>query len=394
MFGFFKYTEAKLAKDVVAIIRQIDSSLEPIYHPNDHSVRCGERITFLGNILNRSQMLSRKERKVFLQGFIQSTFWEEKISLENSKHRILPRIKTRCEQNIRFSYVKKDGGDPFSLSSYHLTDTFAVELIIDGDYSVRYINNDMLGELGITFEEAFRISRENLQALHHSPFTEIIPGIYSSAFGDDHDAARILLSFQIESLGLAGNPVAILPAANVLFICGSEDFEALEKVAALAISAYETYRPLSLQPIYMKNGLWFDFIPPFEDSFAAIHNLIKQEMMANYTESKTALEKEHEETELEVFVASYSLFSRNDSPHYMSNAVWTEGVPTWLPKADKISFVDVSTGDGEVIATLDWELAMEHFSDLMEKLDHCLPVRYSVTEFPSKAKLKAISTCL
>ena len=71
-----------------------------------------------------------------------------------------------------------------------------------------------------------------------------------------------------------------------------------------------------------------------------IHNLHTLELSSQYEQQQGWLDKHHDEQDVDVFVATQSIYERDDSPLLFSVCVWSEDVVTWLPQADIVHFTD------------------------------------------------------
>jgi len=234
------------------------------------------------------------------------------------------------------------------------------------------------------------IAKKNLYSIsNNSFFDEINEGLFLSKYEDDHDAARILLTDAISSLKVKGHPVAFVPAAKVLLICGSEDTNLLNNIQSYIDELSEGLRPLSRKPLIFINGTWQDFVPARTEQFAGIHKLIKIEELNSYEEQKELLNTINEPSNLDIFVGSFQLFEKNDSPYYHSTATWSEGIHSWLPRAETISFVSIENEEAKFVGQVGFDEALKHFSDLMRPLGY-LPERYEVKSFPNKDQLQKL----
>ena len=67
-----------------------------------------------------------------------------------------------------------------------------------------------------------------------------------------------------------------------------------------------------------------------------------------------------------------------------SYAVWSEGVATLLPRADRVAFVRRD----KVLGMIPWERTLEAFGHLMTPLG-LYPERWKVDDFPGDAALRS-----
>ena len=89
------------------------------------------------------------------------------------------------------------------------------------------------------------------------------------------------------------------------------------------------------------------------------------------------------------FVANYTL-TKNPAGDYVSYAVWTKGVPTLLPKTDRVMFIDTSLPESsQSLADAPWSRVTEGLAHRMEDTK-MFPARFHVAEFPPAAELAAL----
>ncbi len=383
MFGLFKYTEAKLAKDIIREISKQYSSVVPSYNAETHYIT-GENVNiYLINLLNITKTVSSSERKTIIADFVHRCLFSDDIKVKDNLEKIFPRVKT----NFSRWYLGKYNSDFPGLPAHKLNGDLSIELVVDGEKSVSYITSQQLKEEELSFDSTMKQARENLRIKVNTPFEQLSRGIYCSKVSDDHDASRILLQLHIDCLDLNGKPVVFIPTNHSLLLCGSIDKNALQEISLIAREQYKNHRPLSLQPLILENGTWENFVPEVTDDYAEVHNNIKIDNSNNYADAKDILEKINEENDVDLFVASYSLYGQEDSPQYSSTATWTETVHTWLPKVDLVSFVDPENSDEPLIGALKWGIVEENFGSLLTEVPDVLPLRYEVTDFPNKEKL-------
>jgi hypothetical protein len=73
-----------------------------------------------------------------------------------------------------------------------------------------------------------------------------------------------------------------------------------------------------------------------------------------YDEQKRRLEELYEKTGKDYFVASYNLLQDKDDGSYFAFTQWSKGVPTLLPKADRVILYDPDQPEGK-LGSVAWE---------------------------------------
>lgn len=393
-FDLFKYTESKCAKDIIKTLKKISPSLNPIYEPKENQVQYKHNgkdgFVYLGNIYNHLKSKSKQERFEYLHSFISSSLEESEITYENSADLLIPRLKSKAEISNRLMHISRLDATPPSYFTSEFTNSFAWELGIDTGASIKIVSSDILEQLTLTNEEAMAIAKKNLFSISdNNMFREIEKGVYLSRYEDDHDAARILMTDVISRLEVNGYPIAFVPAAKALLICGSEDVTILNNIHNILDRLSENCRPLSRQPLILIDGVWQDFIPENTEQFVAVMNQIKIEEYRSYDEQKAQINALHESKNIDIFVSSYLLYEKKESESYVSSTTWSESVHSWIPKADTISFVTNDDGDGTFIGQVNFADVITNFPALMKPLGY-FPELYEVIEFPNKSELEKL----
>jgi hypothetical protein len=101
-----------------------------------------------------------------------------------------------------------------------------------------------------------------------------------------------------------------------------------------------------------------------------------------YNDQKQLLERRHEQTGEDVFVASFSGVERQGN--IVTYSVWTKGVATWLPKTDYVGVSDRETGVARFVC---WEQLQEHVGSMMQPLE-MYPPRWLVDDFPTPEQVE------
>jgi hypothetical protein len=259
-------------------------------------------------------------------------------------------------------------------------------LVYDWPETVQSISAENLTGWGVMLYEAMEVARQNLEEATVM-YSKIGESLYCFTSGDTYDASRVTLIDRIQGLELAGNPVAIVPSRDHLYVTGSEDQLGLTMMADLAEKALEEPYALSAVPLILDDAEWADWMPP-EDH--PLHRRFKK-LETNwigplYFEQKRLLDEIHQRQGIGLFVASYSAVEKKDGD-VVSYCVWGEGADSLLPVTQKVAFMQM--GHEGPTALGDWARVVEVAGDLMEPTEE-YPRRYRVQAFPDPAALEAI----
>ena len=204
---------------------------------------------------------------------------------------------------------------------------------------------------------------------------------------DSYDAARILLLDAIRGLQLRGEIVAMIPNREALLIAGSDDLHALKHMLKWAGEAMQQPRYISGIALRLDGDEWTPWLPAENHPlYCDFRKLQTQTFGQAYMEQKELLDKLHEKTGQDTFIASFSGMGRKGTNELTSYCVWGNGVLAWLPRTDSIMFI---AEHGQQPQIVPWDRAVEVVGGLMKVVD-IYPPRFEVKEFPSGGQLKAM----
>ena len=263
---------------------------------------------------------------------------------------------------------------------------------IDQEASMMIATSKQLEKWNISIEAALALAVENLAA-KGTPFQSVQPGLWTSPAHDNYDSSRILLLEEIKKLGLKGTIVAMIPNRDTLYLASSQDAAALLAMADLAEKASEEPRPIHTVPLCLSGTTWSDCEPgPTPEVKTRMHAIATMGRQSLYAEQKDALQEKLGE---DVFVASYTVLQEKTSSRLVSYATWSRTVPTLLPKADRIGFVEYADNDPDakpkVLGMVPWDKAMQILGSRL-KPDGRNPPRWATGEYwPTKAELARLA---
>ena len=262
---------------------------------------------------------------------------------------------------------------------------------IDEDNSMQIATDKQLAAWGVTIDQALDIATKNL-ARKGTPFEQVQRGLWTSPAHDNYDASRLLLLDEIKKLGLKGTVVAMIPNRDTLYLAGSDDPKALLAMADLAEKAAEEPRPIHTVPVCLTGTRWADCEPgSTEEVRQRMHTVAIAGRQSLYGEQKETLQEKLGE---DVFVASYTVFEDTATKHRTSYATWTKTVPTLLPHADQIMFVEAATEDPDkatVLGSVPWDRAMAVIGAHLTP-DGRSPPRWATGDYyPSPAELARLA---
>jgi len=268
-------------------------------------------------------------------------------------------------------------------------DSLSVALVLDAEYATTTVNLKALISWGLDADAAFARALTNLRDRTSDAGMERHGGVWISTWNDVYDASRMLLTDVIHRLPVHGEPVAVIPSRNKLFVTGSLDDEGIALIATLAAGILEEEaRPLSGQLLVLRDGAWTPFQGNLPAETARRLNLARyRRLIGTYDDQKALLEKVHEKEGVDVFVATYHAVEQTDTGRITGSAQWTRDVLTLLPRCDELwLFCD----QRKEVLEIGWDDAVAYIPELATPVDDLDPPRFRLTDFPDDATYDAL----
>ena len=386
-------SKEKFAKLFIQGIQRAGEKRKLVYDPQQSCVTVVDasgRRMYLDNIYPEYSSTPPAAQAETMRRFVRSWFDSEKSMPDeygDASHDLLPAIRSRA-YFAAFSLMTRIEGKQASDIPYQiLGEDMAISLVYDFRDAMRSIGDGDLKRWSVSLYEALEVARDNLQQLP-SRFVgpQQGPGVYLSVTNDNYDAARLLLLDTIRQFQVRGEYVAMVPNRDTLIVTGSKDVEGVKGMAALAKDALQKPRPMSGLALRLERDEWLPWMPErSHPSYPDYRMLQVQTYGQNYAEQKHLLDKLHESTKEDIFVAGFSAVTATGSGEVFTYCVWSKGCHAWLPRTDRVVFFEENR---EPVAA-DWVCAVAGLGELMRPLD-MFPERYEVFEYPSDEQLKAI----
>ena len=354
----------------------------------------GKQVFNLNNLYRDYCRVEKAERKNVVQSYVKSMMVQEMPkAFADAKARLLPVLRSRS----MIEYValavageadtaKLPAAQPFSADA-------AIMLAYDTEHSMMTLTGSSLTEWNVSFDTALAAAIDNLRDSTVSSFDQVAPGLYLSTWNDAYDTSRLLFPDVLYQLGVGGEPVAMIPTRNRLMVASANDSAAqLTMINAARLFAEEEGRQLSALMYHYVNGRAVEYQPRDAEVAAKLAELRRKTLAEDYAGQKDMLEKAHEKSGTDVFVASYQIISSRDTGREASFTVWTEDVDTLLPEADLVALVstaeleDGRSGPPKLVAWRDLQAATGAFEQLPDRY----PARYKPANFPGKAAREAL----
>jgi uncharacterized protein YtpQ (UPF0354 family) len=334
---------------------------------------------------------SKHERESVLKNYI-STFsssrQETPEEFEDAKPDLLPLVRARSFYEVDMQLATTELSMP--IPPHHIVaDGLAVSLGYDLPHCVMGVTQEMLDSWGVTLFEALEAAKENLKETTKQ-YAQL-GTLYSVINGDNYDASRLILTDFIQGLEVTGDHIAMVPNRESLLIAGSDDQAALGIMLDLAEKEIQHERRITGVAFRLIDGEWAPWLPPAEHPLFARFNMLRvQTVLQDYDNQKRLLSGRLQKEGKDLFVAAYSAFQRQKTGDIRSYCVWSQGVPSLLPRTDLIVLMaPAEEGGAKQAASGSWERVQEVAGYLMERQE-VYPERFLVEGFPTAEELAEI----
>lgn len=258
-------TSAEFTEDVARRVRasipdidvQVAGELELAIGMTDE----GGNRAFLHNAYQMYQGESPKRRDDLIDRFVAS-FAEAAKGLERSPEAIIPVVKDRAWLAEIEASMRQMGGEGQDKVYEHLNDDLVVVYAIDTPSNIAYLNPEELVRLGVEREALRALAVRNLRGL--LPGIEVQRGDKLNMITADgnYEASLLLFSdlWEREREKLRGEPVAAVPARDLLLFADSADVDAVAQLRQLAAKMrQEAAYALTDRLFVLREGQWLPF---------------------------------------------------------------------------------------------------------------------------------------
>jgi uncharacterized protein YtpQ (UPF0354 family) len=265
-------------------------------------------------------------------------------------------------------------------------------LAVDLPHSLSYARLDQLDEWGVSLDEAFAQARANLESFADEGLERYDPTakLWHLAGADDYESSRLLLDGWLAGFAdrVDGTPIAAIPHRSACLVAGDADPAMVQRMIRSARAEYENSpRPISPALYTVRDGAVVPF--PVDGGAEGAHEGHLMLAAIEYGEQKQVLDAWHAEQDIDVFVASLSVY--RSPAGLFSVAVWGEDVDSLLPRAERIAFAggDIEAGETWTVQ-VPWDAAVAAIGDALERDDRYEPPRWRTKRWVTAAEIEAL----
>ncbi|GAA4799945.1 DUF1444 family protein [Lysobacter hankyongensis] len=221
----------------------------------------GGNRAFLHNAYQMYQGESPKRRDDLIDRFVAS-FAEAAKGLERSPEAIIPVVKDRAWLVEIETSMRQMGGEGQDKVYEHLNDDLVVVYAIDTPSNIAYLSPEELARLGVERDALRALAVRNLRGL--LPGIEVQRGEKLNMITADgnYEASLLLFSdlWEREREKLRGDPVAAVPARDLLLFADAADADAVAQLRQLATKMREEAAySLTDRLFVLRDGQWLPF---------------------------------------------------------------------------------------------------------------------------------------
>jgi hypothetical protein len=396
LFSFFRKPPGRtdFARLMERALRDAGETRPIVFEPGEFRLRVGgERglQCYLGNIYDEFLKAKVRDREAAVRRFARAyrqagTLPDTLGAWPEARSRLMPRLRERMYFEHRRLNFEARGKAVAELPYRPIGEHLGVTIVYDFPDSMLEIGAEALDKWDVSFDEALEAARDNLWEVSKERLLPLRPGLWRSPWADNYDASRLLLHDLVWQFPVKGAHVAVTPNRDTLLVTGSDDAEGLLELLARAIKAFEGPRPMGARPLLLAESRWRPLdLPPDHPAYGAWKRAELLSYAADCAEQKGLLDAVHQARGDDLFVATFNATERTDSGEVSSYAVWSEGVPTLLPRADRVAFVRRE----RVLGLVPWARVLEGCAGLMTP-QGVYPERWRVDAFPDDATQRSL----
>ncbi len=381
----------RFAQLLLTAMKHAGDPRRAVYDPHEFQLRFyeGEKevgIASLRNLYDEYCKVPRAMRSQQLKHIVRALLSYHKEMPEEFQDAACdfrPMVRSRSYFDLIRLQQQVEGSVSPDIPSHAIGDHLAVSLVYDLPEAMRTISQESLDQWGVSYYEAMEVACRNL-AESEFRFAGLDDRVYASVTGDNYDASRLLLIDLIRRLTVQGDPIAMVPNRDTLLITGSEDEDGLAMLAELADKALDEPRPMSAIPMRLDGDDWVTWMPPPGHPHLDKFRLLEiKSLYSEYSDQQPLLEALHEKHGRKIFVAAYSAVEKGNGEVF-SYCVWSKGVDAYLPKTQKVMFVE---DDQKSIVGGDWSTVQRVAGHYLTPVPDLYPPRWRVHGFPTAEEL-------
>ncbi|TCV82706.1 hypothetical protein [Sulfurirhabdus autotrophica] len=315
-------------------------------------------------------------------------------NFEEAKKNIMPTIKGMGQMEY-VRLLNRLNNQESNTSNFDASMTFSDDAVVmlayDTEHTMTSIGHTELQNWGISLEDAIEIALSNLRDRTVDNFGDLDNGVLVGQWNDSYDTSRVLLSDVIYRSNVKNDPIIMIPSRGCILLTSSSNIAGQLRMVDYAFESIEKDGRFVSSAMYqLCDGKISQYQPNNEDVKVKLEELKYHNTAEDYVSQKELLEKIHEATGVDIFVATYSLVRGKENNKLSSFCTWTKDVDTLLPRTDFVAFVVTDAAEEQKVKIVTWNDAISIGDEFLSEVEG-YPVRYRVKGFPNAEKLNLVS---
>ena len=383
----------RFARDVLRRIRaqgaegpfELDEAAMRISRP-------GTAPVVLDELLELWRRAPPERREELLDRFVRITARppEPPATYEEAKGSLLPLVKPRVLHEV-MPLLREAGEAGEPVFGGALTEHVTIEMVVAVEDGVTItLGPDLLGRWGVGPDQAMEEAGKNLGARGTAAWKKSAqaPGVLRSPWADGFDASRVVFPDLFRSLGVTGDPVAVLVKAGMVLVAGADDEEGLFHLGRAARREMESSHAfLVARPLRLGGSGWTHWVPGAGHPARPLLRLLEAigEQTDDQVQARAVGRLQRARSSPGPRMAPLSILQSRLGADVVTSTVWDDGPPQWLPRAD---FVQFQRGE-EALGAAPWDKVVTTLSSSMTHRP-VYPARWQVDAFPSEWELSSL----
>ncbi|WP_163991696.1 DUF1444 domain-containing protein [Pyxidicoccus caerfyrddinensis] len=386
-----------LLKQVENLLRAEPKVEKVERHPDSYGLqftRDGRQgSVFLDNLFADTRDVPPEARTQLIQRFLRSLWQDGPDSLpwEEVRRRLLPVLRSSTFGMSQLAQLESDR----ELVGRRTLPFLRELVVVDLPESAMFVQRRHLREWGADEEAAFAAAHDNLAGLPLDGvelYDRAPSPIWSVDSGDTYETSRLLHPGFLASFAgrVEGRPIAILPERSTVFIAGDANPATVARLCESGEREYEAASRRLTPALYTVDdaGRVVPYVRPGNDALAQRVRLAHVRLaLSEYAAQKESLDKLHEATHVDVFVANLSAVARKKDERPVTWCIWSRDVDTLLPRSDVVA---MNPGNQDVFM-VPWEDVERLAPGCITPVPESWPPRHRTHSWPAPDVLARLS---
>lgn len=343
------------------------------------SVGGAEHTLGLHNLFHETRELDFEARAALMNRFVRAMLAprESLDDWEDAADRLLPVLRAAT----MFASIKEAASSPVMRAfAPHLVEVLA----LDTPETTQILLHHVVERWGRPLDELFARAYQNLAAVPtsleahdpHAPYP-----LLRVANDDNYDSSRLLLPGWLAQLAgpLNGRPIAGVPERGTLLVAGDGDPAGVARILEATMRQYRS-SARSISPALYTVDDAGKVVPwrPAREHPARL-DVEEAHVVLGLREYESTKEQVQAAVGEDLYVASFT--AMRSETDVWSYCAWTRGVPSLLPRTDRIVLIDLE-GDRSKPTELAWEDVAGSLTEVPDQA----PPRYRTGDWPLGAR--------